>query len=125
MNSSEVETKLYKLKIRHNKMKKRGQVTIFIIIALIIILFAVLIYLFYPTISTTLGYGSKSPSEEIQDCIEPSIAKAVKEISSNGGSINPEFYYEYLQALKLGDLLPADENTAKIAGVKFNKKNKE
>ncbi len=77
------------------KEAKKGQVTIFIIIAIIIIIFAVLVYLFYPKITTTLGYSSKTPSQEIQDCVEPTIEEAMEKLSSQGGSIYPEFYYEF------------------------------
>ena len=74
---------------------KSGQVTIFIIIAMVIVIFAVLVYLFYPSISTTLGYSSKSPSQQIEDCIKPSITDSVNKISIHGGVINPGFFYEY------------------------------
>jgi len=43
-------------------MGKRGQVTIFIIIAIIIIVLGVLIYLFYPQIQSWISPESKNPA---------------------------------------------------------------
>ncbi len=33
-----------------------------------------------------------------------------------------ENFNEYIKAIRLGDLLPADEQTARLANVKFNKR---
>jgi hypothetical protein len=90
-------------------VNNRGQVTIFIIVAIIIVVFAILVYLFYPKISSTLGYSAKSPSQEIQDCIAPSIAEAVNQLSLRGGSLEPELYYEYNYE-KIGYLCYTNEN---------------
>lgn len=75
--------------------KKRGQVTIFIIIAIIVVGLGVLIYSFFPQIKTTLGLGPKTPSEFIQTCIEDRIRETAETLSLKGGSINPEYYYLY------------------------------
>ncbi len=88
---------------------KKAQVTIFIIIAIVIVIFAVLVYLLYPTISTTLGYSAKSPSQQIQECIQPTITDSINQVSSHGGSINPEFVYNY-QGEKLEYLCYTNEN---------------
>jgi hypothetical protein len=78
-------------------MEKRGQVTIFIIVAIVIVALAVLIFLFYPKIQSTLGFGSeKSPSQFMQECIEDEVQEAVDKLSSQGGSLNPEHYFVYL-----------------------------
>lgn len=88
---------------------KRGQVTIFIIIAMVIVIFAVLIYLLYPTISSTLGYSVKSPAQQIEECIKPIIIESAQKVSIHGGSINPEFSYDY-QGEKLEYLCYTTEN---------------
>ncbi len=73
----------------------KGQVTIFIIIAIIIIALGLLIYSFYPQIKSTIGVEEKTPQGYIQSCIEEDIESAVDEISLQGGSINPENYLLY------------------------------
>jgi len=78
-----------------NNMKKRGQVTIFIIIAVIIVALAVLIYFLFPQIQLALGYGEENPSVYLQNCIEDEVEKTVDELSLQGGSINPEHYILY------------------------------
>ncbi len=72
-----------------------GQVTIFIIVAVIIIALGILIYMFYPKIQSTLGLEQKNPSAFIQTCLEDEIENSVKEVSLRGGSINPEHYIIY------------------------------
>ena len=74
---------------------KRGQITIFIIIAMIIIILGILIYMFYPEIKTTLGFQTENPSVFIQECIEKDVGDAIKLLSSQGGSINPKHYILY------------------------------
>jgi len=75
--------------------KKKGQITIFIIIAIIIIAIVILLYMFYPNIKTTLGFGLKNPSEYIQTCMEEEIQNQVDELSLQGGSLSPEHYIMY------------------------------
>ena len=74
---------------------KKGQVTIFIIVAIIIIVLGILIYFFYPKISSTLGFGTVTPSSYLQDCLKDKITTTAKELSLQGGSLNPEHYYLY------------------------------
>lgn len=76
-------------------MNKRGQVTIFIIVAVLIVVFGILIYIFYPNIRTTLEVESKNPSEFIQSCMEEEIEDIVEELSMQGGSLVPENYILY------------------------------
>ena len=74
----------------------RGQVTVFIIIALMIVVFGALIYMFYPQISSNARTDTKSPEAFIQTCMEDEIEDAVEILSSQGGSMDPEFYSLYL-----------------------------
>lgn len=76
-------------------MKKRGQITIFIIIGIIVVGLAVLIYMFYPEISTGLGFGAKNPQAYLQNCLEDDVVNAIEVLSSQGGKINPEHYILY------------------------------
>ncbi len=76
-------------------MKKRGQVTIFIIVAIIIIAMAVLIYLLYPKLKTLIGGDSNNPTAFIQSWLEDPLEEAIEKISLQGGSLNPEHFYLY------------------------------
>jgi len=71
---------------------KRGQVTIFIIIGIIIVVAGVLIYLFYPQISTTLGAQENTPQSYIQTCIEKEITETASLLALQGGSLDPKNY---------------------------------
>jgi hypothetical protein len=73
-------------------MEKRGQVTIFIIIAIIIIVLGVLIYLFYPQIQSWISPESKNPGAFLQNCLEDEIENTIELISLRGGSMNPEHF---------------------------------
>ena len=79
-------------------MRKRGkkaQVTIFIILAVIIVALGILIFLFFPKIKTSLGFGVKNPNDFIQSCLQKEIKDSVDKLSLQGGSLNPELYFKY------------------------------
>ena len=73
-------------------MKKKGQVTIFIIIAIVIVVMGVLAYMFFPQIRSTLGVGVKNPQAFIEECIKEEIEDAVEMVSLHGGDITPTFF---------------------------------
>ena len=77
------------------KGEKKGQVTVFIIIAVLIIALGVLIYMFWPKIISSVSNEAKNPSAFIQQCMEKEIQNTVENISLQGGSVNPEAYYIY------------------------------
>jgi len=77
------------------KGEKGGQVTIFIIIAILIIALGILIYLYYPKIFSTVSPETTSPSLYIQQCMQEKIASTVENLSLQGGSVNPAFYYTF------------------------------
>ena len=72
--------------------KKRGQVTIFIIIAVLVVGIGVLIYMLSPGIKTTITGEAKSPEQFIQTCLEEDIENSVEVLSLQGGSLEPEHY---------------------------------
>jgi len=74
---------------------KRGQITIFIIIAIVIVVVGILIYTFYPEIKAGFGLGLKNPQEFIQSCIENEIEDNVEKLSLQGGSLDPAHYIMY------------------------------
>lgn len=76
-------------------LNKRGQVTVFIIAAILIIGLAVLIYFFRPGISSTTDFDEGNPTRFLQTCVEDEIESAVETVSLQGGSMNPEFFILY------------------------------
>jgi len=77
------------------KKNRKGQVTIFIIIAIIIVAAGVLIYSFYPQIKSTLSNQEVTPESYIQNCLEEEMLNAVDKLSVQGGTITPENYILY------------------------------
>lgn len=74
-------------------MNTKSQVTIFVIIAVVIVALALIVYFIYPKIiSTTI---STSPESYIQNCMEKELENAVNKVSLQGGSISPENYFLY------------------------------
>jgi len=76
-------------------MKKKGQVTMFVIFAIIIVVLAVLIAYFYPQIRFSLGGQTVTPSSYLQSCIEEDLNLAIEKVALQGGSLNPEHYLFY------------------------------
>lgn len=79
---------------KEGEMNKKGQVTIFIIIGIVIVVAAVLVFLFWPGINFTFG-EEQTPDKIISDCIEEDLDSAVELVSMQGGSLNPVSYYLY------------------------------
>lgn len=79
-----------------NKMKeKRGQVTIFIIIGILIIVAGVLIYFLFPGINEDISSETQNPERYIQQCLVETLQENTNKIISQGGSIEPEHYIMY------------------------------
>ena len=74
---------------------KKGQVTIFIILAVVIVVIGVLVYMFYPQIKSSLGLEEKNPQAFIQSCIEEKINEDITKLSLQGGSLSPGNYILY------------------------------
>ena len=77
------------------RKEKRGQVTIFIIVAIVVVGLAVLFYSFYPQIRSSFISEVQTPKSFIQNCLEEDIENIVENLSLQGGDINPESYYLY------------------------------
>ena len=80
------------MNLKRGVINNRGQVTIFIIIAILIVALAVLAYLFFPKLKTTVESGTQTPSQYIDTCMRDKISSTIEDISLQGGSVNPEFY---------------------------------
>lgn len=70
---------------------KRSQLTLFIILALAVVV--ILFILVYPQIK--LLVTGPDPDNYIRKCSEDSVKEAIKSISMQGGSLNPENYLLY------------------------------
>lgn len=73
----------------------KGQVTIFIIVGIIIVVLSVLVYTFYPEIQSNLGIPESTPQSYIQSCVEDKLRETVDLISVQGGKVIPELYSRY------------------------------
>ena len=80
---------------RRSHLNERGQVTLFIIIALAIVAIAILIFVFYPQLETRFGTSVEDPMSFMQECLEDDFADAVELISLQGGSIKPTNFIMY------------------------------
>ena len=68
---------------------KRGQLTIFIIVAILVIAIVALFFAF-PKLRTAVGVEKlETPENFIQTCLQDTIKENVEIISSQGGSLNP------------------------------------
>ncbi len=89
---------------------KRSQVTIFIILAIAIILVLLLLFVGRDQLTTLLT--GTSPVNTIRNCVLDSLEPALEVVSLQGGSLNPENYYLYLDN-KVDYLCYTEENYAK------------
>ncbi len=76
-------------------VNKRGQVTIFIIVAIVVVGLGILFYFLYPKMFSSTGFDVKNPENFLQNCIEKELKQTVDLISLQGGEINPTNYYLY------------------------------
>lgn len=72
-------------------LNKRGQVAIFVIIALVIVGIILVVFL-YPNISLQISEPF-TPENYLRSCIEPELRPALEKISSQGGYMNPEGFF--------------------------------
>lgn len=79
-------------------MKKRGQVTIFIIVAIVIISIVALFFIFRGGVKIPgIGIGKEiSPSSFLESCMEDKIREGIEIISLQGGYINNPLHISYL-----------------------------
>jgi hypothetical protein len=76
-------------------MEKRGQVAIFVIIALVIV--GVIIAIFsYPKLASLVAPSEINPTQYLGDCISPDIKSSVELLAKQGGDENPVGYINYL-----------------------------
>lgn len=76
-------------------MDKRGQVTVFIIVGIVIVGFALLVYMLYPNIKSNLSFSAENPSAFMESCLQSDFENNVEILSAQGGSLTPENYILY------------------------------
>jgi hypothetical protein len=86
---------------------KRGQVAIFIIVALVLVALIVLFFLFRPQVEGIIGVGV-SPNIYLSSCIEPELRPAVKILAEQGSYSNLKGTVEY-QGRKIKYLCYTDD----------------
>jgi len=91
INSNDYKHK--KLKENMSNLNKRGQLTIFIIVA-VVILSVILVLLFYPKIKVAIS-GDLNPDSYLAKCIEPAIKPKLDLMAKQGGYLNPEGFLFY------------------------------
>jgi hypothetical protein len=69
------------------KTDKRGQVTIFIIIAIIIV--AAMIIIFWPRLKPIFSSGTTNPQDYLQGCVQDKLQEGINLAEKRGGSIEP------------------------------------
>ena len=74
---------------------KRGQVTIFVILAILIVIIGVLIIVFLPKIRQNTGLDIENPEAYIKNCVEDTYKEVVETISLQGGRYVPSYSYSY------------------------------
>lgn len=76
-------------------MNKRGQVTLFIILGLIIVIAGILIYFFVPGVKSAFQSAPENPNLYLMNCLEDSFAENINLISLQGGTLNPQNYFVF------------------------------
>lgn len=75
-------------------VKKKGQVAIFVIVAIVIVALILLFFLFRPEIER-LFEGELTPLSYLTKCIEPDVKSSIELLSKQGGYKEPEGYITY------------------------------
>ncbi|MBI2452479.1 hypothetical protein HYV50_05415 [Candidatus Pacearchaeota archaeon] len=73
---------------------KRGQVAIFVIIAIVIVVAGILIYYLFPDVRSVIS-GEIDPTIFIQSCVGEEFKSQIKTLAEQGGYANPEGYILY------------------------------
>lgn len=79
------------------EMKKRGQMVIFVIVAIVIVA-AILILIFYPRIKLFVNGGLSSPQDYLKNCMNSQFKTVEEQLNNQGGYMNPEGFILYNQS---------------------------
>ena len=75
-------------------MEKRGQVTIYVIIAIVIVAAVILIFMFRPEINAFLG-SDLNPNAFLNDRLKDSLIEGKETLAKQGGYLEPEGFILY------------------------------
>ncbi len=100
---------LIKRFLNNSLSKNQGQVTIFIIIAILIVGLALFFYFIMPSLGIGTTFDEKNPQAFIQNCLDTKIRDTIETVSLHGGSVNPEHYFTY-NDINIGYLCYINEN---------------
>jgi len=76
--------------------RKRSQMSIFIIIGIVLVVLIILFIVFRAQIpQKILSTTPENPQSYMDSCVSNLIQDSIKKISSQGGYVNPEIYYEF------------------------------
>jgi len=76
-------------------MHKRGQISIFVIIAIIIVAVVAVIFIVQPGGISLAQQGEVNPIASLKGCIEPEVQSAINLIAPQGGFANPQGFKQY------------------------------
>ena len=76
-------------------MNKRGQIAIFVIVAIVIV-GAIIVLFAYPKISSVGTSSETSPEQYLRECIQQDVKNSIKLLAEQGGEQNPTGYINYL-----------------------------
>lgn len=82
-------------KIEGSMNNKKGQVTIFVIIGVVLVVAAIVIFMFWPQIRTSFAISSDNPEIFLKNCLEDEVNENLEIISLQGGSLSPQHYFIY------------------------------
>jgi len=74
---------------------KRGQVTIFVIIAIAIVGLVAATVFFFPRIQEAIAPGTFSASNYLRECVEPDLKPTIESLAKHGGYTDPEGFILY------------------------------
>jgi hypothetical protein len=75
------------MNLKRGKIGNRGQVTIFIIIAILVVALAVLAYFLIPNLRSNISVSQQSPTEFVDTCMREKVLETIETLSLQGGSI--------------------------------------
>lgn len=76
-----------------NKINRKAQISIFVILGILILV--ILILLFSRDTRFSNIFNTKSPYQEIEECMQNSVREGLNILSSQGGVIEPKNYFLY------------------------------
>ncbi len=91
-----IRNNMENIKKRRVALKGRGQATIWIIVAIVIVALIVIVFLLRDKLGLGgIFVGELAPNEYLRGCVEPKIKPVIETLSRQGGYEKPEGYFTY------------------------------